>query len=184
MFDDLDSGWGNYAGNDMGCATMGAIGGLLYTPNLSSVGSGSSYFPGSTTEDAKALAYVGFYPEVASHVISTGSQQGDMANEAGAWDPDFRTAVGRFQSAFGLTVDGWIGPNTRRKLAEVVAAKSAADPLPAPPVPVPTPIVPPSPSPTPTPTPGPVAKKDNTMLYAGLGVGGVALLGLGYWALK
>src|SRR5688572_23587250 len=99
---------------------MGFLGGLVYVPDLGAVGSGSqgTYYPRDTSQDARALAYLNFYPEpwASSHVGTLGSRAADSANEAGAWDPVFREALENFQKAAGLTADGWIGPATRRAL--------------------------------------------------------------------
>jgi len=110
---------------------MGSIyagmGALAYTP-VQATGSGSSYNPGDTSQDALALNYLGYYPDqlVVAHVGTSGSVAADQAASTGAWDPDFQTAVRDFQQATGLSVDGWIGNQTRAKLLALVNAKNAA----------------------------------------------------------
>lgn len=141
-------GWSGYDDADVG------MGGLDYTPSTASVGSGAAYYPGDTSEDAKALAYLFFLSDeaLAQHVGTTGTQRGDMAQNVGAWSPPFRAAVRAFQEAAGITADSWIGPNTRRALADAVRRKNASAPVPVPKF-VPGVIDPPAPQPDPkTPT--------------------------------
>jgi hypothetical protein len=189
-----------------------AMAGLMYVPDLAPVGSGAAgtYYPRDTTQDAQALNYLGFFPDplLLEHVGTTGSQAGDMNEGAGAWSQPFQQAVRDFQLFMNLGADGWIGPNTRRVLGEQVAAKNLREPIPVPvippaPIPVPpsplpippAPIpVPPSPLPLPpgplpvppAPQPAPAQAKtdDKTMRYIGIGVGVLALLGLGAYALS
>ena len=125
--------------------TMGAPIGLQYTPDLAPVGSKSTYFPRSVTNDAIALTFLGFDAGVPGGGIS---QQSDMNSGTGAWEPTFRAAVTAFQKANGLTVDGWIGPATRTLIKTRVDQKNATTPnVPEPPKPTPpSAIPPPSPS--------------------------------------
>jgi len=113
----------------------GGMGALTYSPPQAT-GSGSSYNPGDTAQDALALNYLGYFPDqlVASHVGTSGSVSADQANSTGAWDPDFQTAVRDFQAATGLSVDGWIGNQTRAKLLAMVNAKNAAGGVVVPPL--------------------------------------------------
>lgn len=174
-----EQGWSGYYDAGLGMS------GLDYVPSAADAGRGSSYWPGDTSGDAKALNYLGFFPDVylEAHVGTTGSQAGDMGQNAGAWDPAFRQAVSDFQAVTsGLTVDGWIGPNTRRKLGEAVAKKNATESPIAPPF-VPGVIDPVSPVP---PAVKPQPKQDDgggfPWLLAALGV---AVVGGGaYYLLK
>ncbi len=68
----------------------------------------------------------------------------------GNFGPATERAVKRFQKTYGIAAVGVIGPQTRAKLNELLAAKSAP-----PPVPVPTPTPVPAPAPTPAPAPVP-----------------------------
>ncbi|NBU16711.1 MAG: peptidoglycan-binding protein, partial [Actinobacteria bacterium] len=153
------------------------------------VGSKSSYFPRSVTEDAIALTFLGFDAGTPGGGIS---QQADMNSGTGAWDPTFRAAVTAFQQKNGLTVDGWIGPQTRKMIKQRVDEKNASTPnLPAPPTP-PAPIPPPSPSNQvpvnpavpgqPQPATGFAAL--STPAKIGIVAGAVALLGGGYYLLR
>jgi hypothetical protein len=181
---------------------IGSIGAMhVYVPDLGPVGSGSqgTYYPRNTEEDARALGYLGFFDAFIDHTGTLGSQQADMANDAGAWDPAFQEAVAMFQASVGLPADGWIGPNTRRALAAAVLKKNAEGPMPSPlpiPPPPPPPLpnilpvppspipVPPSPGPLPGPVPQPVVtKENNTMKYLAIGGGGLLLVALGAYAL-
>lgn len=153
--------------------------GLSYAPDLEAVGSGSAgtYYPRDTSADAAALNYLGFLSdaELGSHVGTNGSQAADVAAGAGAWSIPFQAALTKFQLAAKIGADGWIGPNTRRALAQAVAAKNAGAPdLVVPPLPN-------VPNVTPTPT-QPTAQKSHTGLF--LVGGAIAAVGLGYWLLK
>lgn len=200
-------GWGEYY-DERGMGgfvqqSMGSVSSppLIYVPNLQSVGSGSAYWPGSVSNDAVALNYLGFIPDAILPTLSpsTGSQAGDMGQSAGAWDQDFITAVKDFQGLAGVTQDGWIGPQTRTALAAAVTAKNlSASPV-APPMPLPAiPILPNGPPPI-APVPGgggtlpgilvqPASQQTteglSTNAKIGIGVGIAALLGVGYWALS
>lgn len=189
--------WGGYAGEMMG-AVYGNMGALAYVPDLGPVGSGSAgtYYPRDTSQDARALAFLGFYPEpyASQHVGTRGSRAADAGAGVGAWDEDFRLALTNFQRSVGLTADGWIGPSSRQALAVAVAARNASEVVPVPPPPAPSPFpvpvppnvlpLPPAPSPGPAPSPSPVAAKDDdkTVMYVGIGVAALAALGLGVWA--
>lgn len=202
--------WGTYpdARDDGYGAGLGGLGALpdqlVYVADLGPVGSGATYYPRDTMRDAEALAFLGLLSEaeLSEHVGTLGSAAKDMGAGQGAWNPEFQRAVRVFQGRTGgrLTVDGWIGPKTRTVMIEAVTQENArriAGRLPAapaaPPIPgLPAPSVP-RPGvldPTPVaPKPGqiaPVAAKeeDDTLLYVGLGVGVLALLGIGYYALS
>ena len=67
-------------------------------------------------------------------------------------------AVIAFQTDQGLTVDGIVGPATRGRIIECLAALDTPDPTPTPdpdPTPTPDPDPTPTPDPDPTPTPDP-----------------------------
>jgi hypothetical protein len=203
-------GWGDYYDERgmSGFVQMGSVSSapLMYIPNTNDVGHGAAYFPGDVSNDALALNYLGFIPDDAINGLapSTGTQAGDMAQQAGAWDGDFRSAVVTFQSSAGITSDGWIGPQTRMALGAAVGLKNAsaspvAPPQVLPPVPVvpTTPIIPISPvPPSPGAPPGVLVQPSQpaaaggflsnltTGEKIGLAVGGVALLGVAWWALK
>jgi hypothetical protein len=214
-----DQGWGDYP-----TAQMAGVGGmaalwtppLSYTPSLTAVGSGSAYWPGDVTADAQALNVLGYLTDTDPYWVSggntavhpsTGSQAGDMAASAGAWDPNFQAALKLAQAAEGATVDGWIGPQSRGDLANAVAAWNQANAPNAPPQPVsPTPpapnvpppavipvlpgnggLLPPVPEPSnngggSTPT-GPIAWFEGLSTIAKVGVvaGAVAVVGGGLW---
>lgn len=187
------SGYQGYpdARNDQGFANMGGLGApagpFNYSPNLSSVGSGASYFPGDVEQDAAALNYLGFLSDVAdaNRNISRGSQGADISNQGGAWDPEFRGAVTRFQAANGLASDSWVGPKTRAALGVAVIKKNAGI-LPVIPkldVPVNPGGVPALPGKLPGVQPASTSDgEDNTLLYVGGAVGVVALGALAWWA--
>jgi len=179
----------------MGAMTIGRVGTLVYVPDLGPVGSKSSYFPRDVEHDAEALSFLEFLSDVAdaNRRQSTGSKGGDQAQVAGAWDPSFRSAVTRFQASKGLTVDSWIGPQTRTALAAAVVFRNLnPGRLPAPPSPgtVPPVFVDPGGVPAkPAVLPGvqPASAKtddDQTMMYVGLAAGGLVLAGLTWYALK
>jgi LPXTG-motif cell wall-anchored protein len=191
-FSDLRSKRLGISGLDGGIAGIAAP--FLYVPDLAPVGHASTYFPRSVSEDARALNFTGFLDDasLASLFPSTGNQADDIDQTAGAWDADFRAAVTRFQAAKGLTVDSWIGPQTRTALAVAVAARNAQG-VPSFPVPsLPPAIIPVNPGGVPAKpavlpgiTPGvPAGKKDETTTYVALGVGALALGALGYFFLK
>jgi Putative peptidoglycan binding domain len=98
---------------------------LDYQPSLGPVGSGAGYWPGDVRADALALDFLGC-PIATAATPSTGTQSGDMSTLSGAWDPNFRGAVGAFQAKAGISADGWIGPSTRTVLAQAVATQNAA----------------------------------------------------------
>jgi len=184
--------YGSHFGQTFG--SMGAPTTLLYVPDLAPVGSKAAYFPRDVEQDAAALVFLGFLSDAAdaNRQVSDGSQGADMANEGGAWDPAFRSAVTRFQSSKGLTADSWIGPQTRGALATAVAFKNAnpgilpPPPPPGvlPPVPVKPGAVPANPAVLPGVRPVAAGEEDQTMLYVGLGVGALLLAGVAWYALK
>lgn len=200
MNHDLDYGYAGFDDLDDGYVSgIGDMGVLAYAPDLGPVGTGAAgdYYPRDTTQDANALQYLGFMPLAAldQHVGTLGSQAADMAASQGAWDPAFQAAVRAFQAVSGATQDGWIGPQTRTRIAAAVALKNAnpaPNPNPLPPPPIPPNILPVPPLPIPLP-PGPtppniqpVVNKttDDTMMYVGIGLGALVLAGVGYWALS
>lgn len=207
---DSGSGWDDFPDErGGGMSGIGAMGGLVYVPDLAPVGTGPTYFPRDVSEDVRALIYLGYTSYAFDDFPrSTGTQAGDMAGELGAWDADFRNAIAHFQRDKGLTADSWVGPNTRQALLRAVVAKNAGEappilptdpprvlpniPVPTPRDPIPTPRLdpipglPPPPG-IPAPQPGPVqpaaAKAaDHTVLYVGIGLG-LVVLGVGAWAL-
>jgi hypothetical protein len=212
---DLSNGWGGYYDERVSLEGLGAPRGrsrarlrgmgvtaadafYAYTPDLSDVGHGPSYYPGDTTRDLEALIYVGYGDEaqLATHVGTTGTQQGDMDQAQGAWDPDFQLLVETYQRDQGLAPDGWIGPDTRRALLATVNLKNGAPPGPAPPGPSPLPV-PPAPPPDIMPwippTPDlpqrggiqPVSVKGTpTSTYVAIGVGALVLGGVAWWLSK
>jgi hypothetical protein len=194
-----EQGWsGYYDGSDVMGDLVMAMSGLDYRPSLADVGHGQGYFPGDVSEDARALNFLGFLPDdfLAELRPSTGSQKDDMSASAGAWAPGFRTAVKDFQSAKGLTPDGWIGPNTRARIAAAVTVKNASESPIAPPFippppgvidpPAPAIIVPPISPPAPAkPGAAPAAKAETPwLLYGGIAAGVLLLGGLAYSASK
>lgn len=156
--------------------------------------SGSAYYPGNVDADAEALNYLGYgagYPGGGS------GQSSDMSRAEGAWDTTFQTAVRKFQANAGLTADGWIGPKTRASLKLAVDRQNA---IPSSPGALPAPMPPPGvlpgflPAPAPQPAPGraaaPVAPaataseglfSKRNLTYGAIGL---AVLGLGYYAIK
>lgn len=171
---------------------LGGIGQIAapfaYVPDLLPVGSGNAYFPRDTTQDARALNFLGFMSDSAldDHPGSLGTQARDIAEQVGAWDPVFRAAVTRAQTALGLTVDSWIGPKTRTALLAAVTKKNAGAIVP----PAPPGVLPVNPGSVPggaAPIPGATPVKDNvggddTMTYVAIGGGVVALALLGWLA--
>ncbi len=103
-----------------------------YVPDLSPTSNSSSYYYDASNgkhaaidvrQDAKALRFLG-YPAP----TDPGGGNGMGADEAaaqGSWNPAMQTAVSDFQTDAQLTVDGWLGPNTRGALGNAVAAKNA-----------------------------------------------------------
>lgn len=177
-------------GQQMGAlVTMGAPSGFNYVPDLAPVGSKSTYFPRSVTDDALALTFLGFDAGIPGGGVS---QSADMNSGTGAWDINFRGAVTAFQKANGLTADGWIGPQTRTMLKTRVDQKNASNPtvpeLPKPPAPVPPPSpsnqVPVNPSVPGQPAPATGFAALSTAQKAGVIVGGLALVGGGYYLYK
>lgn len=176
-----------HRGNFLG--SIGAPGPFIYIPDLGAVGSKSSYFPRDVERDAAALVFLGFLSDVddANRQVSDGSQAADIANEGGAWDPAFRSAVTRFQSSARITADSWIGPQTRTAIAAAVAAKNAgglALPVPSQPVPVSPGAVPAKPTVVPGVVPASSVTSDDTLMYVGIGAAVLALGGVAWWALK
>lgn len=187
---DLDTDGYGYAGHgydgggtDDGMSGFGGMGDasgwtngdkLTYQPSLAPAGHGVGYWPGDTTADAVALDFMGYPSATAGNYRSAGSQAGDMASAAGAWDPQFRGAVMAFQQATGGGADGWIGPDTRQLLASSVASKNDAGgwqggggESPA----------------APAPDVGPSAPSSNTTTLLGLGAAAVAAFGA-WWYLR
>lgn len=205
-----DEGWSEFYDerNTMtGLGAMGAMGAvdnppLIYTPNLNDVGHGASYNPGPISADAHALNFLGFITDNGMNDVqeTSGSVPTDMAQGLGAFGAVFRQGVTQFQQTNGITVDGFIGPQTRSILATQVATHNAlvvpvtppnilppVPPAPNLPVPVPVNPIPPGVLPTPPgpgPAPAPQSQGMSPMMIGGLVVGGLALLGLGYWALS
>lgn len=126
-------GWADYpdSGIAMG-ALIGQLAGLSYSPNLNDVGHGSAYSPGSIADDARALNFLGFLPDALLSEIPDSFGQGGLRDQAagvGAFHPIFRQSVTDFQQIHGgLTVDGFIGPNTRRAIKQDVDAKNQREP--------------------------------------------------------
>jgi peptidoglycan hydrolase-like protein with peptidoglycan-binding domain len=176
--------------------SMGVINApLIYVPDLFPVGSKSAYFPRDVSQDARALNFLGFLSDNDLNDLtpSMGSQSADMNNEAGAWDPLFRGGITRFQAAMGLTVDSWVGPQTRTALAANVARKNAnPGALPPPPVNPSQPIpvtpggVPAQPAAIPGVTPASTggAAGLSTVEMVGIGAAALALGGLAYYAMR
>jgi hypothetical protein len=110
-----------------------------------------------------------------AHIGTQGDQAKDEAFKSGAWDPTFQVAVRDFQQIQGgMTIDGWIGPQTRSFLKAAVDAKNARELPNAPPQPIaPTPPPGVSPNPTPGPTPAAALGGMSTTMLALLGVGAV-----------
>jgi hypothetical protein len=127
------AGWGDYpdSGVAMG-ALIGQLAGLAYSPNLNDVGHGAAYSPGSISDDARALNFLGFLPDQLLAEIPDSFGQGgqkDLAAGVGAFHPVFKQAVTDFQQVTGCcTADGFIGPVTRAALKARVDAKNAAEP--------------------------------------------------------
>lgn len=177
--------------------SMGVINApLIYVPDLAPVGSKSAYFPRDVSQDARALNFLGFLSDNDLNDLtpSMGSQSADMNNEAGGWDPLFRGGITRAQSAMGVTVDSWVGPQTRGGLASLVARKNANPGALPPPPPVnpsfPIPVTPggvpakPAAIPGVTPASSGGAGGLSTVEMVGIGAGVLALGGLAYYALK
>lgn len=193
---------GTYPMGINGLGSLGEVGDIgavpfVYIPDLAPVGSKSSYFPRDVERDAAALVFLRFLSDLddANRMMSQGSQAADMNNESGAWDPFFKGGVTRFQAAKGLTVDGWIGPNTRTAIALAVTQANAAGlgggpvpPLPPAIIPVIPGAVPQKPNATPPPGIIPANTKtdaeDETMTYLAIGAAVLAVGGLGWWALS
>jgi hypothetical protein len=182
----------------MGAMSMGSIAAPFpYAPFLGSVGSKSTYFPGNVHEDARALNYLGFMSDadLADITDSLGTQASDIENEGGAWDPKFRAGITRAQNAGGITADSWVGPQTRTTLLRMVTQKNLTTPpnlvppvvpgLPPAVLPVTPGAVPANPAILPGITPAAAkTSSEDLLMYGGIAVGGLALLGLGWWALK
>ncbi len=179
---------------------MGAIGAvdaapLLYVPNLADVGHGASYNPGSIAGDAHALNFLGFIPDpILTQIPDTSGDVGtDQAQGRGAFNPQFQVAVRDFQTETGITVDGFIGPQTRQRLALAVAAHNAQTPIAppfTPPIVPPIPGVPPGLPPVTPPgvvppgvQPQPPAQAEGLSAAAKVGIGAavVSVVGLVLW---
>lgn len=172
--------------------TMMGLGGFsapfTYSPNLAPVGSGAAYFPGDVSQDAAALNYLGYLADAdyAQLAPSTGTQAGDIGSDAGAWDPSFRGAIAHLQTDAGITVDTWVGPQTRTAIAAKVLLANA-NPGTTPSTP-PAGVVPANPGSVPanpavipgvTPTSG-----TSTQTYVLAGAGILVVGGLLYYALS
>lgn len=202
---------GDYASTDedYGQFSMMGIGAitapLFYVPNLAAVGSegAGTYYPGDVSQDAIALAFLGFLAEseLAAIGMTRGSRAADMPAQVAGFAPRFKQAVGAFQgSAAGQAggagvVDTRIGPNTRKALATAVAAENARrlagglPPPPPPPAPGPLVVPPPGVLPAPVTPPGvtPASTKDkddDTLTYVAVGGGVLALAAIAYFALR
>lgn len=179
----------NLSGYLRGAKNIGGIGApaapFEYTPDLGPVGSGNTYFPGDVEQDAAALNFLGFLSDVddANRAISKGSLEADQSSDSGAWDNAFRQAVLIFQSAVGITTDGWIGPQTRGALVTAVNGKNANPDVAPPPLPAPG-SIPIAPSSVPAKPLVLTAKTDETLTFVGVGAGVLALCGLGWVLLR
>lgn len=176
--------------NHIGLASIASLvaAPFAYVPDMRPVGHASTYFPRDVTEDMKALNFLGFLPDAVTPTLtSTGTQAGDIAQHAGGFDDVFRGAVGRFQTAAGITADTWIGPQTRTALVAAVARHNL-DPQPPrvlpPSVPVNPGGVPAQPAVIPGVHPASAHDADDTLMYVGIGAGVLALGGLAWYALK
>lgn len=128
------AGWGDYPDSGVAMGQLiGQLSGLDYQPDLSDVGHGAAYNPGSITADSRALNFLGFLPDAIMASLPDSFGQGgqkDLAAGVGAFHPDFKTAVRDFQSISGVSpVDGFIGPITRSALKRAVDAKNASQPV-------------------------------------------------------
>ncbi len=197
----------SYPASVDGIGGLGDIGGapFVYIPDLAPVGSGNAYFPRSVEADAAALNFLGFLPSdsqlSAPRQPSQGSQAADMADNSGAWDPEFRGAVKagavtRFQASdptSGLVIDSWIGPATRTAIAFQVQIANAnglgggvvpvLPPAVIPVVPGNVPVAPNAPPiPGVTPVPAAASSSDETLTYVAIGAGVLAVGGILWWA--
>jgi hypothetical protein len=106
--------------------------------------------------------------------------------DGNACSADYRAGILEFQKGNPpLVQDGLIGPNTKQRIDFEYQQHAGLNPNDLPPPPIPHLELPPGPGPNggagqPVSTRG----KDNTLLYVGLGVGALALGGLGLWAIS
>lgn len=200
------SSWGPFQAFGYGENTIGALAmsgmtlglisaPLVYVPDLGAVGSeaAGTFYPRDVIADATALTFLGFMSEALLSTIkpTLGSRGADLAAQNAGFSPIFKTSVGAFQAspfaqqAGAGAVDTRIGPNTRKALLAAVTAENArrlAGGLPAPVQPPPAPgVLPPIPGVTPV---NVKTEDDDTMIYVGLGVGGLALAVGAYFLLK
>lgn len=174
--------------------TIMGIGGFAapfsYTPDLAPVGSGAAYFPRDVSADAAALNYLGYMADgdYAQITPSQGSQAADMANDAGAWDPTFRGCIAHLQSDAGITVDTWVGPQTRTAIAAKVLLANANPSVPPAPATPPGTVVPANPGSVPA-NPAVIpgvtpSTKTSTQTYVLAGAGILVVGGILYYAMS
>jgi len=101
---------------------------FTYLPNLGPVGSQAqgNYNPNPVDQDAAALNFLGYNAGNPGSESTRYTTLVSTPGKGGAWNTQFQAAVRAFQQANpGLTVDGWIGPNTRKVILARVTEKNA-----------------------------------------------------------
>lgn len=77
-------------------------------------------------EDAKALRFLGLYLAKSGDPGGGNGLSADRNSATGSWYPPLQLSVKQFQTDMGLTADGWLGPQTRKRLGEEVAQINAS----------------------------------------------------------
>ena len=106
---------------------------LTFAPDLRPMTDASAYFYNPANgkhakidvrNEAQALRFLG-YP-APPNPGGSGNMGTDSSTGQGSWNPQLQNAVKMAQTDAGLTVDGWLGPQTITALGQAVASKNAS----------------------------------------------------------